>query len=109
MSARPIYPDQIITKAVTLARKHGRQTDTTKSEAGPVLRSAEFGRFVIELSAIPGTEIKATSVTIFLDGEGVFWAVFKTGWEKDADTKLLHWGPSHEWRSDFMKIQANKT
>lgn len=104
MSERPIYPDQIITKAVTLARKHGRETDSSKLETGHVLRRAEFDGFVVELSAIAGTEVKATSIKVFLDGERVFWAVFAPGWEEDADTKLLHWGPGHEWRSDFMAL-----
>ena len=104
MSEHYIYPDQIITKAVTLARKHGRETDTSRSETGPVLRRAEFGQFAVEFGAIAGIEIKATSIKIFLGGERAFWAVFEPGWEEDADTKLLHWGPGHEWRSDFMAL-----
>lgn len=102
MNESPIYPGQIIPKAVTLARKQGREIDS--SGTGPVLRRAEIDPFVIELSAIDGTDVKAKSIKVFIDNKKVFWAVFEHGWEEDADTKLLHWGPRQDWRADFMAL-----
>ena len=102
MSERTIYPDHIITKAVTLARKHGRDIDTPGT--GPVVRRAVFDRFTVEFSAVNGSASKANQVEILLDGEKVFSATFESGWEDDPDRKLIHWGPGQGWRTDFMAI-----
>ena len=104
MSEQHVHPNQIITKAITLATTRGHEPGFTSSSTGPVVRRAEKDRFTVEFAAITGSGIKATSIKIFLDGEKVFWAVFEHGWEEDSDTKLLHWGPRHDWRSDFMAL-----
>jgi len=106
MSERHIYPDRITKKAVTLARKHGRETDSSRSETGPVVRRADIERFAVEFAGILESGTKSTKAEIFLEGEKIFWATLESGWEDDLDGKLLHWGPRQDWRSDFMALMG---